>query len=360
VRTPNSQTAVAGNTQWLLGGVEETLQRFLAAKSGLWVEPVPYQVFPLLSEFVSRPGKRVRPQFCYWGWVAAGGDGTDLRVAQVAASLEMLHTFALIHDDIMDASDLRRGAPTLHRALAQLHKASAWRGDCSRFGASVALLCGDLCLVWADEMFHETTFPPDVLQAAYPWLARMRTDMCTGQFLDLREQACGGTLAGAIQVIDYKTARYTVQGPLQIGGALAGAHTDVMACLRTFGEAVGEAYQLRDDVLGVFGDPAVTGKSNMDDLRDGKPTVQMAFARQRASAAQERQIQALHGNPELDGDGADVLREILLDTGAVTSVEELVSQRTTAAHQALARASMPELARLALAQLAATATKRMS
>lgn len=333
------------------------LAAFLDQQAPQWPEGIPRTIYDAFRQFVLAGGKRLRPLFCYWGWRGAGGD--DRReIVTAAAALELFHAFALIHDDIMDGSDRRRGQPTVHRAFTDWHAQLSWRGDSDAYGRSAALLCGDLGIAWADQMFQESGFPTDQLRRGYAIYAQMRTEVIAGQYLDLVSAAAGGSLASALTVIRMKAARYTVTRPLQIGGALAGAGERLQAAYAAFGDPLGDAFQLRDDVLGVFGDPAVTGKSVLDDLREGKPTVMMELARQRADPAQAARLQELFGNPELDDDGAGELRSIILATGARDRIEEMIEARTAAALAALAEAPLTPEARSALTALAHSAVDR--
>jgi geranylgeranyl diphosphate synthase, type I len=312
-----------------------------------------------LRDFVLSGGKRLRPEFCYWGWRGAGGDDRA-ELVTAAASLELFHAFALIHDDIIDGSDLRRGRPSMHRAFTEQHAGNAWRGDPAAFGRHAALLCGDLCAAWAEQLFHESGLPAERIHRAYPMLARMRTEVIIGQYLDLASTADGGSVARALTVIRMKAARYTVTRPLQIGARLAGAGAALIDAYAAFGDPLGDAFQLRDDVLGVFGDPAVTGKPVLDDLREGKPTVMLALARAAADPAQTARIDALAGDPGLDEDGAAELRGLIARTGALDQVERLIEERRAAAVAALTRADLPEPARTALTGMIAAATDRIS
>jgi geranylgeranyl diphosphate synthase, type I len=333
------------------------LSAFLDRQDPDWPDGAPRGVFTTLHRFVLAGGKRLRPLFCYWGWRAAGGqDGTPIVVA--AAALELFHAFALIHDDIMDGSDRRRGEPSVHRLFADLHARSAWRGDPASYGRNTALLCGDLCAAWADQMFHECGLHPEQVHRGYGVFAVMRTEVIAGQYLDLVSGVGDGSVASALTVVRMKAARYTVTRPLQIGAALAGAGPQAQEALAAFGDPLGDAFQLRDDVLGVFGDPAVTGKSILDDLREGKPTVMMALARGNADRDQARRLKNLFGNPDLDPDGASELRRIIVDTGALDRIEQMIKVRTDAALDALGDAPVSEEAFVELTALAAEAVDR--
>jgi len=337
--------------------VDRTLREFLDDQIYRYPHTEWPSVIQVTASFVLNGGKRLRPQFCYWGWRGAGGED-EQAIIDVGASLELLHAFALIHDDIMDESDTRRGRPTVHRSLAGLHERNGWSGGAERFGVNTALLCGDLCVFWSDEVLHGCGLPAARLAELRPLLNTMRTELCAGQLFDLGEQVTGGTLAGALRVIRYKAARYTVERPLQIGAILAGVGPEVQQAYSAYGIPIGEAFQLRDDILGVFGDPAVTGKSVLDDLRDGKATVLMALARQQADPVQLALIDRWHGNPALDEDGAAALRETIRRTGALDQVHDMIGERTAAALDALDRVDITSEARNALRELALRATNR--
>jgi geranylgeranyl diphosphate synthase type I len=333
------------------------LAAFLERQDPDWPDGAPRGVFTTLHRFVLAGGKRLRPLFCYWGWRSAGGaDGVPIIAA--AAALELFHAFALIHDDIMDGSDRRRGEPSVHRLFADLHTRSSWRGDPASYGRNTALLCGDLCAAWADQMFHECGLSAEQVHQGYGVFAIMRTEVIAGQYLDLVSGVGDGSVASALTVIRMKAARYTVTRPLQIGAALAGAGDESLAALAAFGDPLGDAFQLRDDVLGVFGDPAVTGKSILDDLREGKPTVMMALARGSADRDQQRRLKELFGNPDLDPDGAAELRQVIIDTGALDRIEQMIKVRTDAAMGALADAPVSAEALPVLTALAAEAVDR--
>ncbi len=307
-------------------------------------------------------GKRLRPSFCYWGFRAAGGDPA-LPILAAAASLEMLHVSALVHDDVMDSSDVRRGAPSAHRrfeAEERARQGSDGGGDPASFGVGAAILLGDLCLVWADGLLHTSGFNPAALRRAATYFDAFRAEVIAGQYLDLVAQASGEPdMDRALRVLRFKSAKYTVERPLHIGAALAGSTPELLAALSAYGLPVGEAFQLRDDLLGVFGDPAVTGKPAGDDLREGKRTVLVAYAVDHASEVQLAEFDKLFGRRDLDDDEIQLLREILIDSRAVDACEDLIAHRTEAAADALRDAPfVDEAARIALADLAVAATVR--
>ncbi|MBE1610849.1 polyprenyl synthetase family protein [Actinopolymorpha pittospori] len=305
-------------------------------------------------------GKRLRPAFAYWGWRGAGGEPDDTRMIVAAAALELLQAAALVHDDVMDDSDTRRGRPAVHKRFATLHGERGWEGPAERFGLGGALLLGDLCLCWSDEMLRGCGLPPDRLLPAFGYFDTMRTEVMAGQYLDLVTQASGSTsLPRAMRVVRYKSAKYTVERPLHLGGALAGARPDLLSAYSAYGLPLGEAFQLRDDILGVFGDPTVTGKPAGDDLREGKRTVLAAEALEAATPAQVRRFERWFGDPATGSQGVAELREIIVASGALAAVERMISDLTAQASQALARAPLAdEGARDALARLARAATDR--
>ena len=304
-------------------------------------------------------GKRLRPAFCYWGWRGAGGpDGPQILAA--AAALELLHASALVHDDVMDGSDTRRGRPSLHRLFAARHAAQGWRGSPEPFGQGAAILLGDLLLSWTDELYHASGLPASALRRGQAVLDLMRTEVIAGQYLDLLGQAAGdGTVDSALRVAEYKTAKYTIERPLHLGAALAGfPGGPVPAAFSAYGLPLGVAFQLRDDILGVFGDPAETGKPASDDVREGKRTVLLAIARARATAAQARIIVERLGDPGLDESGAAEVRAVITDTGALAACETMIGQHVAEAVAALGPAPVTDEAKAALAELAVAATAR--
>ncbi|MFI2662271.1 polyprenyl synthetase family protein [Micromonospora carbonacea] len=354
---------LAAFTKDLVKAVDETLDGFLATEVSTLAE-----IDSAMGEFAATArdcvlagGKRVRPTFAYWGWRGvAGGDEPLPAVLPALAALELLHTFALVHDDVMDASDTRRGRPTAHRAAAARHVAAGHTGDPGRFGEAVAVLVGDLCLVWADRLLAHATVPPARLLDVRRCYDQMRVETVAGQYLDIlgENDAANWSLDRALRVARYKTASYTVQRPLLFGAALAGADADgpLTAAYTRYGLAVGEAFQLRDDLLGVYGDPATTGKPTGDDLRTGKPTALLMLARQLATANQRRALERA-GRVTAAREVAR-LAELVADTGAVAKVERMISDRVADALAALDTASIDETARTALTGLATAATAR--
>jgi len=322
------------------------------------LDAVSVDLDPVLSatRAILTGGKRLRPVFAYWGWRGAGGaDGEEVIAA--VTSLELLQACALVHDDVMDGSDTRRGQPSIHRRFATLHRDASWAGSPDTFGQGAAILLGDLALTWADEMLFQSGLSDESLLRAKPVYDRMRTELMAGQYLDLLEQARGGgSVDRALMVARYKAAKYTIEGPLKLGGTLAGATRELLDVYSEYGLPLGEAFQLRDDVLGVLGDPEVTGKPAGDDLREGKRTVLIAIAEERATAAQGSLIHQHLGDPNLTGEGVDLLREVLTETGSFDHVEALIASRTEQAVSALSPIDEPT--RSALADLALAATTR--
>ncbi|HUA42853.1 MAG TPA: polyprenyl synthetase family protein [Streptosporangiaceae bacterium] len=307
-------------------------------------------------------GKRLRPAFCYWGWRAAGGEDCP-EIYAAAAALELLQASALIHDDVMDASDTRRGSPAVHRQFAARQAASGAPQSAEQFGIGAAILIGDMLLSWTAEMYQSSGFAPDVLRRGRPALAAMQTEVAAGQYLDILSQASRSTsVAEALRVITYKTAKYTIERPLQLGALLAAsspAEADAITATCTdYGVPLGIAFQLRDDVLGVFGDPARTGKPVSGDISEGKRTVLIALARERATAGQAEVLDRHLGDRKLTEAGAAEVKAVLTDTGAVAECEALIVAGVKEATSALDGAPITAEARAALAALAVTATDR--
>lgn len=344
--------------------IQRVLDHFLDAQRTVLIGASP-QTEPLVDAAAQllSGGKRLRPIFCYWGWRAAGGQGDDEAVVAAAAALELFQAAALVHDDVIDSSDTRRGQPSIHRLFAARHRDSGWHGDPEAFGVAAAILLGDLLLGWSDELLSSAGLEAAELARARPVFELMRTEVGGGQYLDVLEQvrtvdSRADAVARARNVIRYKSARYSVEHPLVMGGCFADAPEDVRAGFGAYGRSLGEAFQLRDDILGVFGDPVTTGKPAGDDLREGKRTVLVALALERADQRQRALISAKLGNPDLDLDGVEALRQVLIDTKALARTEALVAELVDDARSALSGVKVTAEGGRALAQLIELATVR--
>ncbi|WP_454048370.1 polyprenyl synthetase family protein [Cellulomonas sp. Marseille-Q8402] len=318
-------------------------------------------------------GKRLRAAFCYWSWRAHGGDpaGPDAEVVlRVGAALELFQAAALFHDDVMDDSDTRRGRPAAHRRFAAMHAEQGWSGDAGRFGESAAILLGDLALVASEREFVRAVAgcTPERRAAAHAVFERMRTEVTVGQYLDLLAQVLpwGQDPAAdeerAREVVVAKAARYSVEHPLLLGAVLAGADEAALAATSAYGLPLGEAFQLRDDLLGVFGDPATTGKPAGDDLREGKRTVLVARAMAHARLAGDADLEAaLHaglGDRGLDDVACSALADRIAASGAVADVEALIAELGERAFTALDAAPLHEDGRRVLVELGHAAVDR--
>ncbi len=328
--------------------IAEVLQDHLDRQRAVLSE-VGEPVLPLLEAIsdLLAGGKRLRAAFLYWGYRAF--DGPDnLALIRAASAMELFQAAALLHDDVMDNSDLRRGRPTAHRAFEAHHADAAWSGSSSDFGQAAATLAGDLCLNWCDELFAGSGLPQQHLRRARATFDLMRTQLMGGQYLDVLTSAQDWSHLSHHQRIDqcrrvirFKSAKYSIEHPLLIGASAIGASGPTRQALSTYGLALGEAFQLRDDVLGVYGDPIATGKPAGDDLREGKRTVLIAMGLQHGSAPDRMRISDALGNPDLGVSEVDHIREVLINNGAVAAVEKMIDEGIAAAHDALD--SIPEM-----------------
>lgn len=342
------------------GAVSAVLTTFLDQQQAL-VDQVGPEVRPLLDQArrLLGGGKRFRPAFCYWGYVAVTGQPEPYEpVLAAAASLDLLHVSALVHDDLIDGSDTRRGAPAAHLLNAELHRQAGWRGSSQQFGQAGATLLGDLLLVWSAQLWGGCGLSPDVLQRARPALDAVRAEVMLGQYLDIVAQHAEVSLERSQRVNEFKSARYTVARPAQLGALLAGAEPGLVEALGRFGSPLGRAFQLRDDLLGVYGDMSLTGKPAGDDLREGKRTVLVAYAMEQATPAAAARLARLLGDPDLDLDGVDEARQIITETGAVQRVEAEIAADHAAALAVLAEARLHPEARTALETLGRLAVRR--
>jgi geranylgeranyl diphosphate synthase, type I len=297
-------------------------------------------------------GKRIRPVLLLLGFEAAGGRDRSA-VHGPALALELLHTCALLHDDVIDRAPTRRGRPTVHTAVADEHRVADWQGDAEGYGEAVAILLGDLAFVYADELFLEARVPDRTLLAAFRRFGVLREEVMVGQYLDLHAATSGsGGRDVALAIATLKSGRYSVARPLELGAALAGAEESLLAGLRAFGDPLGRAFQLRDDLLGVFGEEATTGKSVSSDLREGKRTLLVAEALDRAEPADADVLRAGLGASDLTAAAADRLRAILDGSGARSAVEARVEAELADARRALGDLRLPPSAGVGLREVA--------
>lgn len=335
--------------------VDARIDEVLSAEMQRWtdVDSAMHEPLRVLREFVLAGGKRLRPAFCYWAFVGAGGDAEDTAVIDAGAALELLHTFALVHDDIMDNSHRRRGLDTVHRHFEAVHAEFGWRGEQRRFGEGAAILIGDLAFVYADQMLRGAP------QSALDIYTELRLEVNVGQYLDLLGTVRGdASVDFARKICAYKSGKYTVERPLHLGAALAGRSAELQGPLTAYGDPLGEAFQLRDDLLGTFGDAEVTGKPVGEDLRDGKPTTMYARAREAATGADAALLTQRYGASDLSADEVVAIQAVFERTGARAATEQLVDALVDQALSALAVAPLTPAARDELDALARFVAER--
>ena len=337
----------------LASRVDDRLAALLAAEVDRWraIDPVLVEPLRALARLVDAGGKRLRPAFCHWGFVGAGGDPDDPRIVDAGAAFEMLHAFALVHDDVMDGSDTRRGERTAHLLFADTHRSSGWRGEARRFGEGAAILIGDLAHVYADLLLADA--PGEV----WPVWNELRLELNVGQYLDLWGTARADRDRDlARRISRYKSGKYTVERPLHVGAAFAGRLADLREPLSAYGDPLGEAFQLRDDMLGAFGDPERTGKPVGQDLREGKPTPLLAIAVERVDGSDDPDGAAslldLVGAPSLADADVAAIQRVLVDTGAVGEIERTIDSLAQRAIEAIEAADVTAEARDELVDLA--------
>ena len=312
--------------------IEAEIAALIDHEEDRWIleDPEFAVLFAEMRMLVLGGGKRMRPAFCLLGALAVGGSKCA-DVVRAGAALEMLHAMALFHDDIIDGSASRRGQETTHVRHMRLHHESAWAGDATRFGDGVAILVGDLAYVYADRLME--TMPARVRGV---W-TQMRLEVNFGQYLDVVGSARRDFAPATAERIGlFKTAKYTIERPLQIGALIADPTVadGILDALSGYGVSLGVAFQMRDDVLGVFGEPDVTGKPAGDDLRESKPTALIAEAIAAASPAQRSVLDHI-GDPRLDSSKVDDIRRVIAETGALASVESKIKALTESAVRSL-------------------------
>ena len=335
-----------------------TLQREYLSAIGSELIPV----CDALESFLLEGGKRLRPLFAYAGFAATGRVATPADI-RAFTSLELLQACALIHDDLMDRSDTRRGKPAIHRHFENMHQQEAMNGLADQFGEAAAVLLGDLALVWSDHLLHTSGVTNDALLSALSVHDEMRIELMAGQYLDVREAGeKSPSVDRSLRIARYKSGKYTIERPLHLGASLAitdaTQRKSLIGILSAYGLPLGEAFQLRDDMLGIFGDPSITGKPAGDDLREGKRTVLMAMTLERADQATAAKINAALGREDLTADDIEEIRALITDTGAVKDVEDLIEGLLSNALTAANSAEIDPSARELFVELASSAIRR--
>jgi len=347
-----------------INGIRSEINQALAdfvTNQGKYLRTIGPELDPValaLEKFLLESGKRLRPLFAYVGLVGAGVLPTK-ELISAAASLELVHVCALIHDDVMDASDTRRGAPSIHKSFEKMHQDKKLVGSGSQFGIASAILIGDLALIWSAQMLHNSKLPTEKLISALPVYDEMRVELMAGQFLDVYEQSLGTqSVERSMKVARYKSGKYTIERPLHFGAALAQAPKDLISTYSKYGIPLGEAFQLRDDLLGVFGDPSQTGKPSGDDLREGKRTALIAIALQKANTSQQKIITDNLGDPGLTPSMISDLQQVITETGATSHIELMIEELTNTSLTALNHDGISPDGKKLLTELAILATNR--
>ena len=320
-------------------------------------------------------GKRFRALFCYWAWRASLSESSyhqseqevnesEQAIAGIAASLEMFHAAALVHDDLLDQSDTRRGAPSIHKRFETLHKDKQWAGAPERFGIAGSVLVGDLMLGWSSEIFGNALLHSpnrEIESACRDEFSLMRVEVMAGQYLDVLEENAATTrpvkegVGRAEKEILYKTAKYSIEAPLRIGAAFAGADQSTLGVFTQFGIPLGIAFQLRDDILGVFGDPSVTGKPAGDDLREGKRTVLVALTREaltEQAPSMADSFEELLTSRELDAQQIAFMQKLIQESGALEKTERMITELADRSLDSLEASNLEPVAKAALKSLA--------
>jgi geranylgeranyl diphosphate synthase type I len=301
-----------------------------------------------IGRLVLRGGKRLRPAFCHWGFIGAGGSPDDQLVVDAGAAFELMHAFALFHDDVMDDADSRRGEITTHQAFADRHGAAGWSGESRRFGEGIAILIGDLAFVYSDRLLARAN------PTAWAIWNELRIELNVGQVLDILGSVRGvRDVEQAERICRFKSGKYTIERPLHLGAALADPERfeRLEAGLSAYGLPLGDAFQMRDDVMGAFGDEAATGKPVGGDLREGKPTPLLARALAAADPTQ-RDVLRRVGDPSMTDDDVAEVQRVIIDTGALADLEATIASRTDEALAALELVDLDGDARTELAHLA--------
>lgn len=369
--TPHLPTvALPDESASYLKALEEATAHFFQQQEAV-MQAISPETLPLLEAIaaLSTGGKRLRALLAYWGYRGAGGSPLHQDAIKAGLAIELFQTAALIHDDIIDASDTRRGAPSVHRNFEAMHRERHYKTDAATFGVSSAILAGDLCLSWSEMVFSSITSLTATSEARFIF-DLMRTEVMAGQYLDVvgevvPEEEPDRALERAFNVIRFKSAKYSCEHPLALGGALAlqlehSTRSDLLEGYRAFALPLGEGYQLRDDVLGVFGEPDTTGKPAGDDVREGKRTVLTAYTAQKATPEARKLLETSLGDPHLTAETITQLQDLMRTTGALDEVENLISLKSEQALTQLAQLPLAQDVRSSLETLALKALHRLA
>ena len=367
--------------QTLLQQIQTQLDDFCHERRGEF-ETISPDLTPMIdfAKSLMAGGKRFRAMFAYWAWMASLPTAEHQQneeerklsgeaIIAITTALEMFHAAALVHDDLLDQSDTRRGAPSVHKRFETWHREQNWAGSAERFGVAGSVLVGDLMLSWSSEIFGQALLqsPNDeITTACREEFSRMRVEVMAGQFLDVVEENAAlsrpvsEAVARANRVMLYKTAKYSLEAPLLIGAAFAGASPALRRGFSSFGIPLGLAFQLRDDILGVFGDPAVTGKPAGDDLREGKRTVLVGLTRETLTTSAGRIFDELLTSRELDANQIAFLQQAIIDSGALEKSERMINDLADESLLALADLPIDDTAKANLKLLAERVINRQS
>lgn len=320
----------------LRGRVDDRLAEFLEEKRRRHGgRPECAELVDGIEHLVTGGGKRIRPALVSQAFRTCGGRPVS-RALPLAMATELLHTYLLIHDDIMDRSDLRRGRKTCHVLFAERHRSRGRPGDAEHAGRSVAILLGDLAHTWAVELFEEAVAGAGRAEALRRSFSAMCEEVIYGQHMEgslpFRDEV---DEEDVLEVVRLKSGRYTVERPVELGALLAEAGPERLETLRRYGRAVGEAFQLQDDILGTFGDAERAGKPGGTDLVEGKRTLLVHFALEGGTAAQQRELEELLGVADPGDDAVRRARSIIRETGALDRVRELIGERLDEAARAV-------------------------
>jgi geranylgeranyl diphosphate synthase type I len=340
--------------------INNELAQFASSKKTL-LEEMDSALSPVgqaMESFILESGKRLRPLFAYLGFAGTGLKPSK-EILRACTALELVHVCALIHDDVMDGSDTRRNKPSIHRGFESLHQEQQYSGNPEKFGTSAAILLGDLALVWGDDLLRESGVDSETLYRALPIFNHMREELMAGQYLDVLEGGLATrNLQRSLKIARYKSGKYSIERPLHFGATLAQEGCALMQTYSDYGLPLGEAFQLRDDLLGVFGNPLETGKPAGDDLREGKRTVLIAMTYENINVVERQFLDSKLGKTQLTKEEIGELQEVITRSGAVERCENLINKLRDQALLALQTPLLEERIAQELSSMAILATQR--
>jgi len=321
------------------------------------IDPSSKQMIELLKEFTLRGGKRLRAALVYYGYRCFSNKNLK-EIIKASVTMELIQSYLLIHDDIIDNDDLRRNGPTLHISYKNIAKRKYKKIDSNHFGLSMAILAGDICAAFANEIMAKLKIKEKNKIQALNVLNHSLHHVIYGQVLDVLSELRIITNKDIEKIHRLKTATYTIESPLHIGALLAGAKQKHLKTLSNYAIPLGKAFQIKDDILGMFGEKEKVGKPVGSDIKEGKKNLLILKALESATPAQRQAIEEALGNQDLTKNQLNQVRAIVIKTGSLSYSQNLAKNLVKKAKSAIKSAKFRPVGKNFLLKIADYIEKR--